>query len=73
MSSVDNKFELPLGESSEKYPVGIVTWRLPERPGREMFGSFYFASVAGHFSYRVIRFLRVQIEESISRRTGMPT
>lgn len=40
MSSVDDECELPLDESSEKYPVGIVTCAC-QRPGREMFGSYY--------------------------------
>lgn len=39
MSSVYNKFELPVGESSAKYLVGIFIWSSLERSGIERFGS----------------------------------
>lgn len=40
MSSVDNEFELPLDESSEKYPVGIVTCACQRDQGEKCLGVF---------------------------------
>lgn len=57
MSSVYNKFELPVGESSEKYLVGIFIWSSLERSGIERFGSWLLS--------RGRRLLRGRIEESM--------
>lgn len=40
MSSVGNEFELPLDESSEKYPVGIVTCAFQRDQGEKCLAVF---------------------------------